>query len=292
MREPLLEACKIQYPLADGGISMMLRRINGDGKLVSEKLNITDPDSVLSMHQQFVAAGADCLTTNSFSANSLVIPDTDDETLHNICLESARLARKAAGPDRYVLGSVGPWYTGDSLQWEEAMGKQVRALVDGGVDAVCIETVTSLESARELTRVVRDHSSAIPVIVSFSFEKTGENLFHLPGCKTDLKNVAAALDQLPVEGVGVNCGKGMDAYDFGTLTAVFRDKTGKPIIVRPSAGDPNGDIEGIPDYPDSPEYMGEAIWGLVRAGANIIGGCCGVSPEHITAFRNELDMLG
>lgn len=291
MRTPLIEACSTQYLLADGGISAMLRRMTGDSNGAVEKLNVGEPDTVFEMHERFVGAGAVCLTTNTFSANTLRLSDSDAGVCWRICEEGVRIARQAAGPDRYVLGSVGP-VGPDETGWEDPVGRQVRALADGGVDAVFIETVTSLEVGRAMAAVARAHCSGLPVIISFAFEKSGSDAFKLIGDGAALEVVAGEIESVDADFYGVNCGSGLDAFDFSALVSAVRAKTGKPIIARPSAGDPRGDTEGIADYPDSPEYMTEAVWGMVRSGANIIGGCCGVGPEHIRAFRVELDMLG
>jgi len=114
----------------------------------------------------------------------------------------------------------------------------------------------------------------------------------LHGDGASLVDVAATLGMLEADAFGINCGHGLDVFDYSTLVSAFREATGKVIIARPSAGDPRGVATDFPQYPDTPEYMAEAIWGLVRSGANVIGGCCGVTPEHTRAFRAELDMLG
>lgn len=290
MRIPITEACKTRYLLADGGISITLRRMVGDGAATAERLNLDQPATVLQMHEDFIDAGADCVTTNSFGANATRMADMGRDSLHKICEEAARLARQAAGPDRYVLGSVGPWYkTGDN--WEDAFARQVRTLADGGVDAIVIETVTSLEAARKLCRLAKANDSKLPVFVSFSFKKTG-NSFMLAGDGATLDEVGDALESIDAEGYGVNCGSGLDIYDYATLVSHLRESTETCIIARPSAGDPHGDEAGLPTYPDEPEFMAEGVWGTVRAGANIIGGCCGVTPDHIRAFKMEMDMLG
>lgn len=285
MKTPLLEACKIEYLLADGGVSTTLRRMAGDGAVLVERLNLTNPDLVLQMHREFIDAGAQCLTTNTFSANTGALIGTTDEECTQICMEGVRLARKAAGGNGYIIASVGA--TSDA----SASG-QIRALAAAEPDAIAIETLTSLQKAQALASLAREHAPGVPVIISFSFEKFGADKFRLPRDRTTLQDLTAALDSLDVDAFGVNCGKGVDAFEYATLVSGIREKTGKPIIARPSAGDPVDQPGDVPEYPDDPEIMAQGIWGMVRAGANIIGGCCGVSHEHIAAFRAELDMLG
>ncbi len=291
MRAPFIEACKTRYLLADGGVSVALRRMCGGSENVAERLNLTDPDLVLQMHEAYVEAGADCLTTNSFAANVVRQAPADSATCEAMCEAAARLARQAAGTDRYVLGSVGPWWhIGDG--WEDAVGKQVRELADGGVDAIWIETVVSVEMARDLVKLAQAHDSRLPVLVSFVFQKTRSGEFRLPGEPGEsLDDVGRSLESIGADGYGVNCGIGLDVYDYADLVSKLREFTAAPIIARPSAGDPTEDESSLPVYPDSPEFMAEGVWGIVRAGANVIGGCCGVTPEHTRAFRAELDML-
>lgn len=281
MRTPFLETCQTRYLLADGGIGTTLRDMKSDPSLLPELLNISDADTVLAMHRQFAESGADCITTNSFSANATRLTDITPEECLKLCSEAARLARQAAGPDRYLLGSVGPWYnTGEN--WSHALGEQVRALVGGGVDAIVLETVTSLEAATACTDVARQHAGAIPVIVSFTFKRSGPHAFALAQDGAPLEAVAGSLKNINANAFGANCGKDVEAFDFATLVSALRAETDKCLVARPAAL----------SAADSPEMMAEAVWGIVRAGANIIGGCCGTGPEHIRAYRNELDMLG
>lgn len=295
MPTPFLEVAKTRYLLADGGISVMLRRLAGGDDGPVESWNLTRPELVTDLHRQFLESGAQCLTTNSFGANALHATGFSAEDCRQMARRSVELARAAAASHSdhvYLLGSAGPWHGAAGAAWETAWADQVTALCGAGVDALCIETLTSLAQARALVSAAKSSSGAVPVIASFAFQKKGSEDFVLPGDGTPLATVARELATLGADGYGLNCGAGTDGFDYSTLISAFREATGTIVVARPSAGDPLAPGDPMTDYRDSPEYLAEAVWGMVRSGANVIGGCCGVTPEHIAAFRQELDMLG
>jgi 5-methyltetrahydrofolate--homocysteine methyltransferase len=204
---------------------------------------------------------------------------------------AAKLAREAAGSGAIVAGSVGP--TGRILQDEggdvspealyEAFRAQVEELEAGGVDAICVETMSSLVEAREAVRAAKEHTS-LPVFLTFSFSPGRRGFRTMMGVSPEVAAREAAAAGADV--IGTNCGNGIENMIeiVRQMRAAVPDR---PILAQANAGMPQL-IDGATAYPETPDYMSSRVEELVCAGANIVGGCCGTTPAHIAAIAGAV----
>ena len=269
--------------IGDGALGTALYTGGIAARRSFDDLNRSDPDRVRAIHSAHLAAGADVIGTNTFGANRWKL------ARHGLASEvvaintaGVAVARRAAAPGTLVLGSVGP--SGEivaPLDEERApemaagFREQIAALVDAGVDAVLIETFTSLSEARLALAAAREVAPELGVIVLMTFSDQATTLFGVPAGQA-----GAALAAAGADAVGSNCGVGPDS----TLTALeaMRDTVRVPLVAQPNAGIPER-TEGRFLYPSSPDYVAHYAKRYLRLGVSMIGGCCGTGPEHIGA---------
>jgi 5-methyltetrahydrofolate--homocysteine methyltransferase len=297
-KRSLLDEASVAYILADGAMGTELRNAGLPETTSAEIWNAENPDAVQDLHRRYSEAGAQCTTTNTFGCNPfrLAGPHAYGFDLVALNRRAALLAANSCdggphGRTHWILGSVGPCSgPGERLALTDPQGVseayvvQILSLQERA-DAILIETVTCLEEGRLAMEAARAALSDTPVIVSLCFEKLPRGAgYRIPLSGESLDDAIANVISWKPAAVGMNCGINIDIQDYPTLIAALRAKFSGVIIARPPAGlDPRN--------PDPPEIMTDGIWGLVRAGANIIGGCCGTTPEHIRMFRKELDKL-
>ncbi|HOR28907.1 MAG TPA: homocysteine S-methyltransferase family protein [Candidatus Sumerlaeota bacterium] len=289
----LLQAVRERVLLLDGAMGTQLQAVGLRPEQCGEAWNLQERDKVLGIHRRYVEAGADALITNSFGASSYGLAHRGfADQAYAINRASAEIAREAIGPDGWVLGDVGPF--GHFLQPLGEMTaerlltiftEQIRGLLDGGVDAILLETHTALEEAEIAVRAARDQGAPC-IIVSFAYNKGGGSYRSIMGAAP--ADVVARLDPLGVEIYGANCGTHLTVEDHAEIVKAYRAATDKPIIAQPNAGQPQME-GGCLTYLETPEKMAERIGRLVEAGARLVGGCCGTTPDHIRAFRKVLD---
>ncbi|MBF0443086.1 MAG: bifunctional homocysteine S-methyltransferase/methylenetetrahydrofolate reductase [Oligoflexales bacterium] len=261
-----------------------------------EEANLTNPVIVQNLHRDYLNAGADILSTNSWGANYLKLKAHNlHESLYQINLEAARLAREVAGEDAFVGGCVGPlgvrlepW---GNVSFEEALKHfrdQIQGLIDGGVDFINLETFSDIGEIRQAILAAKEIDSDIPVSAGLTIGIRGELAFGTP-----LDMAIPKLADWHADIVGLNCSVGPQPI----LTAIekIKDLTGLPLIVQPNAGLPR-EIDGRTIYMSTPEYFAEYTKYFLQTGVQIIGGCCGTSPEHTKAmaqaFRQYKAMSG
>ncbi len=261
--------------LMDGAMGTELQRA-GIGEECYELWNLTHPEKVLAIHRAYVAAGAEVLLTNTFQANPKALERWGcADRLGHIFAASMDLARQAAGPERFVVLDVGP------LDDARSMGEFL-ATAGASADAILLETQSKLSPCIALASVAR-----LPVFVSFAFLRTQAGDLQT-GTGLSPQDVALLANDLGASALGVNCGREISVEDCAEVLRCYRMETDLPLFARPNAGTPRREGEHWV-YPRSPEGMAAALPDLLAAGAVMIGGCCGTTPDHIAAFRSVID---
>ena len=283
--------------LLDGAMGTQLIARGIEAGRCNDYLNIESPDIVLDIHQAYIEAGSDAVLTNTFGANKYALARHGfAEKAIKINEAGAKIAREAAGEEKYVLGDIGP--SGDFLEplgslkpdeLKDAFGQQAKALLAGGVDGLIIQTMTALDEATIAIEAVKSVCGGSPVFVSMAFDKAGEDYRTMMG--VDVEDAVSKILSLDVDAVGFNCGTlTLDEYIELAEKYVSAVKTvGKDALIftEPNAGKPEL-VEGKAVYHVSPEDFAGAAEEIHQAGVNIIGGCCGTGPEHIEAVAARL----
>jgi len=273
--------------VSDGAMGSLLQSQGLPAGTAPELWNREHPDVVRGIAAAYVAAGSDLVLTNSFGGSPLKLGRhglaADAADLNR---RAARLAREAA-PGQYVAGSVGPTGRiladegGDATVGElyEAFAVQTHALADGGVDAICVETMSSLPEALAAVRAAKD-STMLPVFCTFSFNPGRRGFHTMMGVTPDQAARRAA--EAGADVIGTNCGNGIENMIeiVRQMRAAVADR---PILAQANAGMPEL-VDGVSRYPETPEFMAERIGAMIDAGANLVGGCCGTTPAHIAAI--------
>lgn len=272
--------------VADGAWGTELSKLGlGIGE-VPETWNALHPNAVMGIARGYRQAGAQIVLTNTFGANRLKLTKAGlgDETAA-LNQSGAELSRTAVGDEALVFGSIGP--TGEFMRplgliSEQEMiacfAEQVRALVSGGVDGFVIETMSDLGEATAALRAVRENSD-LPAVVSMTFEQGPAGYATMMGVKPE--QAAKGLSSAGADVIGANCGSGVDV-----MVGVIRQMAGSanlPLWAKPNAGLP-ALVEGRTVFQETPAEFVAHLPALLDAGARIIGGCCGTTPEHIRAM--------
>jgi homocysteine S-methyltransferase len=252
-----------------------------------DELNLTNPDLVREVHEEYVRAGADIIETNTFGATAHHLKQYGLEgSLRLINVAAARLAREAACERCHVAGAIGPLglriepYGPTSFEEAKDLFKeQVAALLEGGVDLFVLETFSDISEMRQALRAVRELCD-LPVVSQMTILPDGNTSFG-----TTPEVFTARLDEWGADVIGLNCGVGPAIL----LTAIekMRTVTNKKLSVQPNAGLPR-DVQGRQFYMCSPEYMAKFAKRLIQAGAKFIGGCCGTTPAHIKLISDAV----
>lgn len=269
--------------VSDGGWSTQIHALGVPSDELAELANITQPDLVAGLTRAYLEAGAEVLTTNTFSANRFALQrHAPERTVDEVNRSGALLARRAArDANVLIVGSIGP--SGKILAVKETpeaelvdlFAEQATALAAGGVDALVLETFSELAEILLALRTVKE-ATGLPVIASMSFDAGPQRARTMMGAPAG--ECAATLEEAGADAIGSNCGGGVST----ALPAVvaLRAATELPLWVKPNAGMPELH-EGRPMWRQTPEEFAQPIPQLLDAGANIIGGCCGSGPEHI-----------
>ncbi|MEK6572548.1 MAG: homocysteine S-methyltransferase family protein, partial [Bacteroidota bacterium] len=214
-----------------------------------------------------------------------------ESRVREICRRSVELARAVATPGQYVAGSMGP--TGEILEplgpsspetVRDAFREQAEALAEGGVDLIFIETMMAIEEAELAVRAAKETTGLI-IAASMTFEVGARGTRTMWG--VDIPTAVERLTNAGADIVGSNCGRGFD--DMVRIVQEMRLLTAKPILAQSNAGLPQWD-KGKAVYPETPETIRPKVETLVRSRANIIGGCCGTTPEHIRIIREVVNI--
>jgi 5-methyltetrahydrofolate--homocysteine methyltransferase len=275
--------------ISDGAMGTFLHAKGLAGGECPESWCVSHPAEVKSIAEAYIAAGSDMVETNSFggTAYKLGLYGLADRVAE-FNRAAAALAKQAMGDAGYVAASVGP--TGQILVEQggdatadclyKAFEDQIVALAEGGADAICVETMASLEEAIQAVRAAKENTK-LPVICTFTFELGPRGFRTMMGLRPDRAAKDAALAGADI--IGANCGNGI-ANMIEIAKQMRAAAPGVPILIHANAGVPVLIEDGKTYFPETPEYMASRVAELVAAGANIIGGCCGTTPEHIAAM--------
>jgi methionine synthase / methylenetetrahydrofolate reductase(NADPH) len=252
-----------------------------------DELNLTNPDLVREVHQEYVRAGADVIETNTFGATMHNLQQYGLEaSLRKINITAAQLAREAACERCYVAGAIGPLglriepYGPTSFDEAKEMFKeQVGALLEGGVDLFVLETFSDISEIRQALRAVRELCD-LPVVAQMTILSDGNTSYG-----TTPEVFTARLDEWGADVIGLNCGVG--PADVLTAIERMRTVTDRKLAAQPNAGLPR-DVQGRQFYMCSPEYMAKYAKRLIQAGVKVIGGCCGTTPAHIKLISDAV----
>ena len=279
MKKSLLERLGKEYLFCDGGTGTFLQEHGLMGGELPETWNVTHPEVILELYESYLKAGADIFNTNTFGLNSLKFPGRVEE-LMNAAVELAKKARVNTGrEDAYIAIDIGP--TGKLLEpmgdlsfdrAVEVFGEAMAAGEKAGGDLVLIETMSDSYEAKAAVLAAKEYTS-LPVIVTTVYDQKGKLL---TGGNVD--STVAMLEGLGVDALGMNCGMGPDLM----IPMVERmvEVASVPIVVNPNAGLPR--TEGDKTVFDvTPEEFSDIMCTIADMGVQVLGGCCGTTPEHI-----------
>jgi 5-methyltetrahydrofolate--homocysteine methyltransferase len=274
--------------ISDGAMGTFLHAKGMQGGECPESWCVSHPKEVEEIAQAYVDAGSDVVESNSFGASSFKLKAYGfGDKVKEFNVAAAKAAKKAIGNKGFVAASVGP--TGHIVEDEggdttpqklyDAFKEQVVALAEGGADAICIETMSSVVEAEQAIKATKENTN-LPVICTFAFEQGAKGFRTMMGVKPDRAAKAAVAAGADI--VGCNCGNGIQKMIEITrqMRAAVPDT---PILVHSNAGPPIMEGDHVV-FKETPEFMASYVPELVEAGANIIGGCCGTTPAHITAM--------
>src|ERR1700753_2273218 len=264
-----------------------------------DELNLSQPELVRSVHEEYLQAGAEIIETNTFGANAVRLQRYGfADKVFEINRAGAELARKAVNQradkqstKAWVAGAVGPLGVrleplGKTSLTEAraAFAAQIRGLAEGGVDMLVIETVSALNEAEQAILAARSVAPGLPVLVMVTVD---EDANCLDGSSPE--TAATKLTEWGADAIGCNCSVGPATV----LTAIecMAAATDLPLIAMPNAGMPR-EVDGRNIYLCSPEYMASFARKLVKAGVQFVGGCCGTTPSHIRSMKSSLRAMG
>ena len=279
----------------DGAMGTELDKRGMPAGYCRELWNVEQPEKVRNIHLAYIDAGSDAVLTNTFGGNRLKLAAYDlADRAHELNVRAAEIARLEAGDDHFVLGDIGP--TGLFMEplgttsydeFYEAFAEQAEAFVAGGADAVIVETMSAVEEAVAAVRAAKGTCS-LPVLALMGFNRDadGEGFHTVMG--VDIERAVNELSEAGADVVGTNCWN-----SFGEMCEIVRRMkrfTEKPVVAEPNAGQPKL-LDGKTVFDETPEMMADGVENLVGAGARIIGGCCGTTPEHIRLMASRARQL-
>src|SRR5579862_3673441 len=289
MASDLLTRIKQSPALCDGAMGTLLYAKGVFINRCYDELNLSQPDLIRGIHHEYLQAGAEIIETNTFGANAFRLARHSlADKVSEINRVGAKLAREAAKSfDVWVAGSVGPLGTRieplGKTSFEEArqaFRDQIAALLEGGADLLMLETFGYLEELHQAILAAKEVAPKLPLIVQVTID---EDSNCLDGSNPE--TFAPRLEEWGADVIGCNCSVGPVAM----LEAIERVRavTSLPLSAQPNAGIPRS-VEGRNIYLCSPEYMASYARKFVAAGARIVGGCCGTTPDHIRVMKSAL----
>jgi homocysteine S-methyltransferase len=288
-KQELLDFIQTRRALfSDGAMGTVLNQRLPASQACLDCANLSYPDVIASVHNDYLTAGSDMIQTNTFGANhfKLAAQGLEDQLvkINKTAVEIAQQAVNSSGRSAFIAGDIGP--LGVRLapfgrvqlpEAREAFARQIAALVEAGADLLILETITDLYEIVEAIQAARQVAGYIPVIASMTYTRDDRTLLGDPPAK-----VARRLYDAGADAIGVNCSGGPNQI-LNILRMMRQAVPDALYSVMPNAGWPE-QVEGRIMYPAAPEYFGQYAISFWQAGASIIGGCCGTTPEHISAM--------
>jgi 5-methyltetrahydrofolate--homocysteine methyltransferase len=282
----------------DGAMGTQLMAKGVEAGKCNDYLNIESSKIITDIHRSYYDAGSDAVYTNTFGANEITLSRHNladkVEEINAAAVKNAKQAAQSAGGDRYVIGDIGP--CGDFLQplgslepqtLQNAYAKQAKALYKAGVDAFVVETFMAADEAAEAVKGIKSVCD-LPVFVSFAFDSAGSDFRTMMGASVEME--ISIFADLGVDAIGFNCGT-LKMEQYLQLTEKFAKLLkGRNIalLAKPNGGKPEL-VDGNAIYKLEDKEFGDWLAKIHKAGAAIVGGCCGTSPAHIKAMTKKLN---
>jgi 5-methyltetrahydrofolate--homocysteine methyltransferase len=291
--KPIIERLKAgEVLVSDGAMGTMLFQRGLKPGECPELFNITHPEVTEEIASLYFKAGADIVQTNTFGGSRLKLSNYQLEAkTKEINRKAAEAVKKAVNTKAYISGSCGP--SGEMLRPYGNVEKetvynsfleQISALIESGVDLICIETMTDLQEAILAVKAAKSISPVIPVMATMTFDKIPKGFYTIMGIS--IEKAVEGLTESGADIIGSNCGHGID--NMIEIAKLIKKISDRPIIIQSNAGLPENKGNMLV-YPESPSYFAEKTGELIEAGVSIIGGCCGTTPEHISAIRKVVN---
>jgi 5-methyltetrahydrofolate--homocysteine methyltransferase len=296
MKKLLHEVARERRLVGDGAMGTQLMLAGLEQGSCGEAWNLTHPERVLAIQRRYAEAGADCIITNTFGGSRLMLRRHGHEPdLAAINAAGARITREAfGGRPGFVLGDIGPlgailepYGELTAAEAQAALEEQAGALVAAGVDAIIIETQTSLDElglAIDAAKAVR----APCIIASLAYDLSMDGTFFKTMMGVAPEDAAAFAEERGAHIVALNCGTGMDMAAAAKVGKIYREHSALPVMVQPNAGLPV--LENLKAvYKQLPADMARFVPDVLAAGVAIVGSCCGSTPDHTRAIRQAVD---
>ncbi len=293
----LLKALESRILLGDGAMGTQLQIAGLPSGHCGEAWNLDHPDRILAIQRGYADAGSDCILTNTFGASRIMLNrHGEGERTADINRAGVAIAREALRGQGFVLGDIGPF--GGLMEpygeiapaeVQSAFREQARALIEAGADGIIIETQTALEELEIAIEACKE--AGAPVIIgSVAFDK----MLDVDDVRTMMgvspEQAAEFMVKHGCDILALNCGTGIDMKTAASIVRRYRSISGLPTMAQPNAGQPVLEKMKV-IYKETPEEMVQGLPALLDAGARIVGGCCGSTPDHIMLFRQTLDRL-
>ena len=270
--------------LFDGGMGTMLQEAGMKAGALPELLNFDEPETIVQIQRQYVEAGCDVITSNTFGANAHKLDGT--ASVADVFQAAVKCAREAGA--RYVAGDIGPigalLRPLGTLSFDEAydlFAEEVRAAVAAGVDLFIIETMTDLAEIKAAVLAAKENSD-LPIFATMTFEEDGRTFLG-----TNPEIAAITLDAIGADVLGINCSQG--PAELRDLARRMLAVTDKPVMVQANAGLPHVDDAGNTVFDIHPSEYATAVAGMIEDGVGVVGGCCGTTPAHMAKLRALID---
>ncbi|MCP5049712.1 MAG: hypothetical protein GY940_21255 [bacterium] len=279
--------------IADGAMgSLLLERAKDliKGKC-PEMVNLSRPDILEEVAGLYLEAGADIIQTNTFGASPLRLSDNslENET-ESINRSAVEAVKKVVKGNAYVSASCGPsgkilkpYGSVEPGEMSESFSRQLRVLIDAGVDIICVETMTDIHEATLAIKAAKAISPGIPVMATMTFDSTPRGFFTIMG--VTVQQAAKELEDAGADVIGSNCGNGIE--NMVRIAHEFKKYSSLPIIIQSNAGLPELKDSSVV-YLETPGFMAEKCKELSAVGVSVIGGCCGTTPDHIRAIADAV----